>query len=200
MKIVLLAASVILIGIASAFTFRVEKSKTDAAREIIGYFQKQIVPVMKPQREQLDQFLTAEEELRVESLRKELHDLLKTRKQKQVGWFFEESGVPYSEDQQNVLNQTRDRFRKVMTEIWQIADLHKAEIHDLLKPAEAHKHIWKSDIKTMITNNIDEKYLVILNKNVVTDAENKQIPEYLAPVIFLLWNPNKSFLSTNLFN
>lgn len=197
-KILALTAGIMLIAGATAFTINHKVDRKELAKKTIGYVASEVTPVMKPQRIKLDDLLSVAEKQEIGSLQNEMHDILLLRKNNRIGYLFAEEGQILTAGQKSALKESRDRFRKVLTRCWTIADRHEMEIHQLMKPAAEKKSQWKTGIKSLIREGLEKKFLVILDRDMVSEAEQLEIAEYLAPVVFLLWDPENPFITDDL--
>ncbi len=198
-KIILISAGALLLLVtASAFTYmKSQAGRKEAAREIRKWVAENVTPVMKPQREKLDLALTAEERAQVNQLRSEFRSVISHRQKQGIG-FFSASEEPLNATQQEQLAESRDQLRRILGKLWAIADLHEAEIHALLKPAADRKASWREDFRKILAKSLGKRYLVIADADIVTRIESRQLPEYFAPVVFLLWDPQHPFLTDDM--
>lgn len=176
-----------------AFTFKATTDRKAAAREIQNYFQTNIAPVLKPQRKQFDKTLSESEKVEINKLRNEFREVMKFRKNNGITLVNSnpDNQTLYNEQQQKALKVSRDLIRKLTTRAWIIADQHQTEIDALLNPAKDKKQIWKSDIRKIMKNHAEERFMVLIPKRVLNRLDNLQIPEYFAPIAFVLWNPEE---------
>jgi hypothetical protein len=141
--------------------------------------------------------LSPDEREQVTRLRDELRSLISLRNQQGIG-FFSAGEEPLTELQQKQLKESRDRMRHLMVQAWAIADRHEAEIHGLLKPAAGHKESWRDELQKILAKSLGKRYLVIADAGIAGRIESRQFPEYFAPVVFLLWDPQQPFLTEDL--
>jgi len=190
---IVMAAAFVLV--AGAFVKKSAPQKQVIAQKITAFVAENVAPVMKPQREQLDGTLSADERKEIVELRTELREVIKLRKENRIGLLFEDQEEVLTVEQLQALKESRDRFRRIMTRAWAIADRHPEEIRQLLQPAKERKPEWTAGIRSILREGIEQKFLVILNRDLVSRAEQHQLAEYFAPVVFLLWDPEKPFLN-----
>ncbi len=189
----------------SAFRSAVNNEKLKLAMEVRTYLDKNVKPVMQPQRTKLDQYLTQEEKKQVAALNARLRQLIKNRNQQGVGFLTSEefsfSSVPaYSKEQKAAQKAARDEMRRIMAEAWAIADKHEQQIGLLMNEKSFYFGTWKRDITAMVQEYLDDKFLFIGSKQIVKRFENRETIRYFSPVAFLLWDPSQRFVSDELLN
>jgi len=193
-KIILTFAVLIATGLLfMSFTFRPTHDRKIVAKQIQNYIQENIAPVMKPNRQLFEQTLSASEKTEILQLRKEFRELARYRKENGISLLNldPEKTSEYTIQQQEVLKESRDRMRKLVTRTWIIADNHEKQITSLLSVAKDKKPLWKTEIRKIFRNNAEDRFLVLIPKRILNRIDNLQIPEYFAPVAFILWDPEK---------
>jgi hypothetical protein len=198
--IVLSLAGVILF---SSFRAASESGKAKLVMDIRTYLDKNVKPIMKPQRAKLDQVLTAEEKVQVAALNKRLQKLVRDRKQAGIGFLgtkdFSFDEVPeLSSKQRSQQKAGRDEMRRIMAQAWAIADRHEADIDRLLGEKANFFDTWERGITAVITDYLDDKFYFIGKKQIVKRFKNQEIVRYYTPVAFLLWDPQQQLFPDEL--
>lgn len=187
----------------SAFTAPVENGKAEMVLDIRNYLDKNVKPVMEPQRVKLDKMLTAEEKAEVGKLNGQLRKLIKDRNDSGIGFIgspeFSVSEIPvFTAKQKAQQKADRDEMRRIMTRAWAIADRHETEIAQLLDEKSGNFETWKKGMTSIIKDNLDSRFFFIGGKQIVKRLENSGIGRYNLPVAFLLWDPQQRFVTDDL--
>ena len=121
----------------SAFKAPSENEKAQLALEIRNYLDKNVKPIMQPQRTSLDKVLTDQEKKDVIRLNSQLRQLITKRNAAGIGFitsptfsFSQEPSI--TSKQKTAQKESRDELRHIMTQAWAIADKHETEIDRLL--------------------------------------------------------------------
>ncbi len=187
----------------SAFKAPSENEKTQLALEIRNYLDKNVKPIMQPQRTSLDKLLTAQEKKDVIRLNSQLRQLITKRNAAGIG-FITSPAFSFSQEpsitskQKTAQKESRDEFRHIMTQAWAIADKHETEIDQLLNEKSSFFGTWERGISSIVKNFLDDKFLFIGSKQIIKRFENREIVRYYSPVAFLLWDPQQRFIGEEL--
>jgi hypothetical protein len=118
--------------------------------EIRRYVSEQIFPVIKDQRNALDQHLSSEEKARIQEMRSKLNALQDERK----SYLNDRNVAPSSEITPEMVEEIMERrkrhakaHREVMMEVFEIVNRHEDEINQLLESIEDNMAVWMSDIR-----------------------------------------------------
>lgn len=187
----------------SSFRAASESSKTKLVMDIRNYLDKNVKPIMKPQRAKLDQVLTAEEKVQVAALNKRLQKLVRDRKQAGIGFLgtkeFSFDEVPeFTGQQRSAQKASRDEIRRIMAQAWSIADRHETDIDRLLDEKANFFDTWERGITAVVTDYLDDKFYFIGKKQIVKRFKNQELVSYYTPVAFLLWDPQQQLFPDDL--
>jgi hypothetical protein len=187
----------------SAFRAPSENEKAQLAMEIRNYLDKNVKPIMQPQRIKLDQALTVQEKKEVSALNGQLRQLIKKRNAAGIGLIASEefsfSAAPsFTVKQKADQKATRDEMRRIMAQAWAIADRHENEIGKLLNEKSTFFGTWERGLSAIVKDYLDDKFLFIGSKQLITRFENRGIIKYYSPVAFLLWDPQVRFIGDEL--
>jgi hypothetical protein len=189
----------------SAFKTTSENGKAKLVMEIRTYLDKNVKPIMQPQRIKLDQVLTADEKKQVAALNHRMQQLIKQRHQSGIGFSgddeFSFSQAPvFTAKQKEEQKASRDEMRRIMAQAWTIADKHEKEIGQLLNEKSSFFGTWKRGITAIVTEYLDDKFYFIGSKQIMKRMENREIVKYYSPVAFLLWDPQQRFVPDELLD
>ena len=163
--------------------------KDEIVSEIKNYVVRQIVPVLKPLREELESEFSETEKKEIDAIRLKLVDLRQTRTDAGIDFFeIMESEEQFTPGQVEVIKTTRKQFRKIMMQAWTIADNHEAEIEYLLLQAGDYKDQWKTDIKQIVISKLDNQRKRFLLERKNSRFAQLDFAEYFMPLIFLLYD------------
>lgn len=187
----------------SAFKTASENGKTKLVLEIRSYLDKNVKPIMQPQRVKLDQILTVDEKKQVAGLNNRVQQLIRQRHQSGAGFTgsdeFSFSQVPsLTAKQKEEQKASRAEMRRIMAQAWVISDKHEKEIGQLLNEKSTFFGTWKRGITSIITEYLDDKFYFIGSKQIMKRMENREILKYYSPVAFILWDPQQRFFPDEL--
>ncbi len=140
-----------------------KKPHGEAAEAVKEYMNTNVLPVVAAQREKLDAVLSPAEQAKVDEIRKGLEALSVERKElgKSLKEFREEydgEGRPeLPEDLQESMKEQRKARRQLMTQAWEIADAHEADIEALLEEMKDDTETWKDEIHSILEQYRPEK-------------------------------------------
>lgn len=139
---------------ASVFAQNDQADRKTFHKEARQYAQENIVPVMKPKRQQLETYLSKEEKAKLSEIRTEM---LAHRKEMQnrKGEFGgrPEPGSRPDEAQISQMKAQREAHRAKMESVRAIAENHKTEIDQLLADVQPKMEQWKADIHAIAEKN-----------------------------------------------
>ncbi|MEO0897083.1 MAG: T9SS type A sorting domain-containing protein [Bacteroidota bacterium] len=153
-SIVLFALGSLLIAQPGGMGRRGAKMNPEAKKEIKSYMDKEVLPVVMPERNKLDSYLTAAEQDKLTNIRKDMKSI-----REQFGSFRKtmmearRSGEMPSEEQINQMRALGKQQRLLMNDAWAIADEYEIEIYEILDGLKPQSEGWNKDIKAII-----EKY------------------------------------------
>jgi hypothetical protein len=187
----------------SAFKTPSENEKAQLILEMRTYLDKNVKPIMEPQRVKLNQMLSAEEKRELNLLNTRLRQLVTKRNATGIGFItaeeFSFSKVPaFTPVQKASEKESRDEMRRIMASAWAIADKHEKEIDLLLTEKSSFFGTWERGISTIVKNYLDDKFLFIGSNQLLKRFQNRGIIKYYSPVAFLLWDPQQRFIGDEL--
>jgi hypothetical protein len=142
----------------SSFKLYIEDSPS-FREEIRRYVSENVLPLIKEQRNKLDQYLTSDEKAQIQEFRNRLKELRDER-----NTFRKERGTdPLSEltpELREEIMERRKEHRKVHREImfktYEIVNKHENEIEELLQPIEENIPDWMEDIREIRAETIGQ--------------------------------------------
>lgn len=130
------------------------KMNPEAQKEIKAYMEKEVLPVLRPERAKLESYLGETEKNTLASIRTDL------KKMREEGKEFRKSmmearrnGEQPSEEQITQMRAMQKNMRLSMDQAWEIADEYEIEIYEIFDGLKDDGKKWHEDIKT-----IREKY------------------------------------------
>ncbi|MEM7513710.1 MAG: hypothetical protein AAF388_22480, partial [Bacteroidota bacterium] len=130
------------------------KKRKEAREAVKAYVEINVLPVISEQRAKLDVYLTAEERETVSEIRSELFELreeMKVKKKEKRAQFKETGERPEPTEAEKAEMKAAAKARRLlMTQAWEIADAHEADIENLLAEIEPQQEIWKEGIKSIM--------------------------------------------------
>lgn len=168
---------------------QITNQKDEISSEIKNYVAKQIIPVLKPLRKELEQKLSETEKNEIDAIRLMHIGLRQIRADAGIN-FFEilKAEDQFTREQLEVIKTTRKQFRKTMMKAWIIADNHESEIEQLLLQTGDYKDQWKADIKQIVKCKLDDKGKGYLLEKDESRFGQLGFAECIMPVIFLLFD------------
>jgi hypothetical protein len=187
----------------TAFRVPTENEKAKLVSEIRNYLDKNVKPIMQPQRVKLDQVLTVQEKNELSLLNNQLRQLVTKRNTAGIGFITSEelsfSQAPeFTSKQLADQKSSRDEMRRIMAQAWAIADRHEKEIGQLMNEKVTFFGTWERGISSIVKNYLDDKFLFIGSKQIIRRFENRGLVKYYSPVAFLLWDPQQRFIGDEL--
>lgn len=172
--------------------------KDEISSEIETYVAKQIIPVLKPLRKELEQNLSETEKNEVDAIRLILIGLRQTRANAGITSFeIMEGKEQFTREQVEVIKATRKQFRKTMMQAWTIADNHETSIENLLLQTGDYKDQWKTDIKQIVVSRLDNLPKRFISERIEPRFGKLDYAEYIMPVVFLLFDTeNPGFIKS----
>jgi len=165
--------------------------------EMKAYINDNIIPVMKVQRMELDKDLTQDEIARLDEIRGELKMMRQQRgeEMKEIRGSEEKPTVEHRKEMREMKNEMHD----LMDEVAIIAENHDPTISRLLDEVQPQIEEWKQDLKAMKQkNNPNAKehskkktnHQGKHGKQVMHQNHGKMFGKFMAPNMFLLWDPD----------
>jgi len=187
----------------SAFKSTSDSNKAKLVGDIRTYLDKNVKPVMQPQRIKLNQSLTTEEIKEVAQLNQRLRQLIIKRNSSGVGFI---TSPDFSFNQQTELSpvqkaemkEGRDEMRRIMASAWTIADRHETEINKLLREKSSFYGTWQRGLTSIVKEYLDDKFIFIGSNQLIRRFESRELVKYYTPVAFLLWDPQQHFITDDL--
>ncbi|MEZ4825671.1 MAG: T9SS type A sorting domain-containing protein [Bacteroidia bacterium] len=147
------AAAVILLS-ASSFAQETNSNRESFRKEVHQYTSENIVPVMKPRRQQLETYLSADEKNKIKEVRAEMaaHRAEMQKLHESFGKG-RQPGTRPDEAQMSQMREKRETHRASMEAIRTIAENHKGQIDQLLSPLSQESEKWRTDIHAIAEKN-----------------------------------------------
>lgn len=159
--------------------------------EVIAYADKQIIPVIKPLRENAEQKLSPADRTEIASARQQLRDIRETR------WSaglmpvqISEMNRELTEAETSIVKETRKQFRKEIMKVWAIADKYEEMISSELNAAKPYFETWREDIRAITSEQTSLGFLDMIPSSKIALFKQFGLAEEIIPVVFLLYNPD----------
>lgn len=163
--------------------------KDEICSEIEDYVEKQIIPVLKPLRKELEHELSETEKNEIDAIRLILIGLRQTRANAGISSFeITEGKEQFTKEQVEIIKTTRKQFRKTMMKAWTIVDNHETTIEYLLLQTRDYKDQWKIDIKQIVVSRLDDLPKRYVLERIEPRFGKLDYAEYIMPVVFLLFD------------
>jgi hypothetical protein len=198
----------IILSVATIFLFSAFKASSDNGKaELIlsvrNYLDKNVKPIMQPQRVKLNGMLSADEKKELAQLNTQLRQLISKRNSTGIGFITSpemslSQSPAFTPKQKAEQKASRDEMRRIMARAWAIADRHETEIAQLLNEKTTFYGTWERGISALVKDYLDDRFLFIGSKQIISRFENREIMKYYSPVAFLLWDPNQRFIGDEL--
>ena len=165
-----------------------------ARREVKAYFQANVLPVLRQQRQKLEPQLDAADRAQLATYRTQLKSL------KEQGQVLRRSMAPadgarteqrpvLTEAQRQQVQKLRSETRTILLSVAQMAQKYEAALRQLVQEVQPQKEKWTADIKALVGKNTtpeqQEKLAARANWR-----EQSGMNRYFKPVMFLLMHPN----------
>ncbi|WP_210517894.1 T9SS type A sorting domain-containing protein [Hymenobacter terricola] len=165
-------------------------------REIKAYFQANIMPVLRQQRQKLEPQLTAADHAQLATYRTQLRAL------KEQGQALRHSVMPtdgpatpatrpvLTEAQQKQAHQLRFEAKGIMLNVAQMAQKYDGAITQLTAEVQPQKEKWSTDIKAIVAKNATPEHQQKLAAFQGRMHERGGLRRFFKPAMFLLLDPN----------
>jgi len=167
--------------------------------EMKAYIEQNVVPVMKIQRQELDNKIDAADKVRIEEIRTELKSLRTIMKDKREA--FRESDEKPTLEQRKEMREHRSKMHNLMDEVAILSEKYDAAISTALDEINKNAETWKQEMRDQCPNR--NRGMRAGNNNGPKDRGNKPkfnngnergempLQRFLSPEGFLLWNPEE---------
>ncbi len=191
-------ASLILISLWVMFSsFRQRETvqlRKQIMHDIIVYAEKQIVPVIQPLRETVEQELSFSDRMEINSVREQLRKIYDIRKSSGlIPAEIAESNRELTEEELVLIKETRKQFRKQIMKVWEIADNNEDIISRELDLAKPYFETWKEEIRNIASEQLPVRLMDFIPSSKIALFKQLGLAEDLLPVAFLLYNPAVPF-------
>jgi len=190
-----IVASLILISLWLMFSSFRQKETVELRKQIMHdimvYAEKQIVPVIQPLRENVEQGLSFSDRMEINSVREQLRKTYDIRKH--AGLMPAEiakSNRELTEEELVLIKETRKQFRKQIMKVWEIADRNEDLISSELDIAKPYIDTWKEEISNITSEQLPVRFMDFIPSAKVALFKQLGLAEDLIPVAFLLYNPD----------
>lgn len=164
------------------------------------YVAENVVPVITPLRQDLDEYLSSEEQAELADIRTGMKALQEEVKAFRATQPKPERGQAPSLEVRNQMRQFQKQRRQLTTRAWVIADAHEAEMDQLFGSIENEAEAWKEDMRAIVKEYRSERGT--RPEGVEREKGSRQghrqrgrgmMPDWEQPVKFLLWDANQPF-------
>ncbi len=158
---------------------------------IRDYIMKNVMPVIREERNQLDEKLSAHEQEVIETARKQLKDLREENRASRRG--VRGAGRPLTDEQREALKLGAEKRKEILTPVKAIADARLSDMQEINARLESKKEAWKQDIKVLReqNQNEDNRRHKRLDKGRRGMEHHDVFGRWNNPVNFLLMDPNQ---------
>jgi hypothetical protein len=161
-------------------------------REIRAYFQANVLPVLRQQRQKLEPQLAAPDRAQLDTYRIQLRTL------KEQGRALRQAVAPVAgaapgtrpgltDAQREQAHQLRLQARGIMLNVAQMAQKYNGAISQLAQEVQPQKEKWATDIKAIVARNTTPEQQ---EKLAAASARHGQLRRFFKPAVFLLLDPN----------
>jgi hypothetical protein len=186
-----LAASVV--GLAR----RTPRENRPIRREIKAYYQANVLPVLRQQRQQLEPQLAAADRAQLATYRTRLKALKEQGRALRQAAASAAGSTPgtrptLTEAQQQQAHQLRLQARSIMLNVAQMAQKYDGPITQLAQEVQPQKEKWATDIKAIVAKNATPEQQAKLAAATGRRHERGpgQLRKFFKPAMFLLLDPN----------
>ena len=169
-------------GIAAAKPAAFEKNPQE---EIKAYIEAKVLPVLRAQRQKLEEALSAEEKQQISALREQMQQL---RPRREAPGDATKRERP-TEEQREARAALRTKRRQLMAEASSIAQPHEATINTLTAEIEDQRQQWEDDIRAIIVE-LGEDEAHNLGSDLHQRRRAYDMVSLDDPARFLLLDPN----------
>ncbi|MCI4670156.1 MAG: T9SS type A sorting domain-containing protein [Bacteroidia bacterium] len=126
------------------------KMNPEAQKEIKAYVEKNVLPVLQPERAKLDTYLSQDDKAELASIRGEIKSMKAQGKEfRKAMMEARKNGTMPSEDQIDKMREMRKNQRLLMTRAWAVADEYEIEIYEIFDGLKPKAESWKNDLKAI---------------------------------------------------
>ena len=167
-----------------------------ARREVAAYYQANVLPVVRQQRQKLEAQLSAPDRAQLATYRSQLKDV-KTRG-KALRQSLHPAGTPagtrpeLTDAQRQQMQQLRTETRDIMQRVAQLAKQYEANIAQLAREVEPQKEKWAADMKAIVSKNATSEQQENTSHHGHRMHGDGQLRPYFRPVAFLLMEPGEA--------
>ena len=164
-------------------------------REIRAYFQANVLPVLRQQRQQLEPQLAAVDRAQLVAYRAQLRTLKEQARALRQSVAPAAGNTPaarpvLSEAQRAQVHQLRFQARGIMLNVAQLAQKYDGAISQLAQEVQPQKEKWATDIKAIVAKNATPEQRAKLAAAAGRRHGSGQLRRFFKPVRFLLLDPN----------
>ena len=155
-----------------------------AHREAKAYYQANVLPVLRRQRQKLETQLTAEDRTQVVTYRTQLQAL------KQQGRALRQSLAPATAPGATRPTLSDAQRRAIMLNVAQLAQKYDAPIRQLAQEVQPQKEKWSTDLKAIVLKNATPEQRERMAAHGERMHHHGRARRFFKPAIFLLLDPN----------
>ena len=155
LRIIIISILVSITGLAIGQPSKEDRKKAREAMKT--YMEENVLPVMKPIRENFDSYLSANEKAELAEVRAILQSKREEMKgKKEELKEFRNSDERPSEAQREEFRKMRNEHRKLMTRVWAIADNHEDKLEEIRTELKPKMETWREEMRSIMEENRPE--------------------------------------------
>jgi hypothetical protein len=164
-----------------------------ARREVAAYYQANVLPVVRQQRQKLEAQLSGPDRAQLTTYRSQLKDV--QARGKALRQSLHPAGTPagtrpeLADAQRQQMQQLRTETRDIMQRVAQLAKQYETNIAQLAREVEPQKEKWAADIKAIVSKNATPEQQENTSHHGHRMHGDGQMRPYFRPVAFLLMEP-----------
>lgn len=173
----------------------VQAQNTPARQELRAYYQQNVLPVVRQQRQKLEAQLTTSDKAQLTLYRAQLKET--RQKAKALRQSFRPAGTPTGTrppeltetQQQQQLQQLRAETKAILQNVSQLAQKYEGDIAKLAQEVQPQKEKWQADTKAILARTATPQQPAKAGKG-KHQRHAGGMQRYFQPTSFLLLNPN----------
>ncbi|WP_139923943.1 T9SS type A sorting domain-containing protein [Hymenobacter sp. DG01] len=188
-----LALSLLLGGSAVQAQNTQARQGAPARKELLAYYQQNVLPVVRQQRQKLETQLTTSDKAQLTLYRAQLKET--RQKAKALRQSFRLAGTPagtrpeLTETQKQQLQQLRTETKAILQNVSQLAQKYEGDIAKLAQEVQPQKEKWQADTKAILARTTTPEQPAKAGKG-KHQRHAGGVRRYFQPTSFLLLNPN----------
>ncbi|MBB4600781.1 hypothetical protein HNQ93_001858 [Hymenobacter luteus] len=189
-----LALSLLLGGSAVQAQNTQARQAAPARKELRAYYQQQVLPVVRQQRQKLETQLTTSDKAQITLYRAQLKEA--RQKAKALRQSFRPAGTPtgprpeLTDAQKQQLQQLRAETKAILQNVGQLAQKYEGDIAKLAQEVQPQREKWQADTKAILARSATPEQPAKAGKGWLLGGSGAGMRRYFQPTSFLLLNPN----------